>query len=284
MNKRQSRLFAVGCTVVAVVIFIALTIDSHSKFDKLTNADKLTAEVKLGQDVWHDNNCINCHTLFGEGAYYAPDLTKITKLRGDAYLTAYMKDPSQFYDEQKHRRLMPKQDLSDADISNLIEFLEWISNVDNGGWPPRPLLVTGAGMQGSAFDAAPKPDGAPGGIVSTRPVGKGDNPIALGEDIFKTAVPSCVACHSIAPGVNMAGPSLAGVAGRGEVLIGEADYSGQATDAAGYIRESIVSPSAHVITGPMYSASGTSFMPPTYADSLTPEQLDQLVAYLSSLK
>jgi nitric oxide reductase subunit C len=38
-------------------------------------------------------------TLFGEGAYYAPDLTKITKLRGDAYLTAYMKNPADFYDE-----------------------------------------------------------------------------------------------------------------------------------------------------------------------------------------
>ncbi|MEO9101832.1 MAG: cytochrome c, partial [Burkholderiaceae bacterium] len=120
MNKRQTRLFAIVSTAIAVVAFIGMTIDSHRQFDKLTNADKITTEVKLGQDVWHKNNCINCHTIFGEGAYYAPDLTKITKLRGEAYLTAYMRDPSKFYDEKRHRRLMPKQDLSEPDIVNLI--------------------------------------------------------------------------------------------------------------------------------------------------------------------
>ncbi len=112
MNKRQTRRFAIGSTVLAVAIFVGMTIDSHRQFGKLTNADKITTEVKLGQDVWHKNNCINCHTLFGEGAYYAPDLTKITQHRGEAYLTAYMRDPSKFYDEMKHRRLMPIQDLS----------------------------------------------------------------------------------------------------------------------------------------------------------------------------
>jgi len=99
--------------------------------------------VTAGKDVWHDNNCINCHTLFGEGAYYAPDLTKIADHRGDAYLTAYMKEPSRFYDEQVHGRLMPKQDLSDDDIANLIAFLQWVANVDNQGWPPRPIRVVG---------------------------------------------------------------------------------------------------------------------------------------------
>ena len=34
----------------------------------------------------------------------------------------------------------------------------------------------------------------------------------------------------------------------------------------------------------MYSANGVSFMPDTYAKSLTPEQIDQLAAYLTSLK
>src|SRR5688500_7309571 len=126
MNKRQARHFAIGSTVVAAVIFIGLTIDSHRQFGKLTyadkitpavtaatstgltiashrqfgkltNADKITPAVTRGKDVWHANNCINCHTVFGEGAYYAPDLTKITKHRGEAYLRAYMKDPSKFY-------------------------------------------------------------------------------------------------------------------------------------------------------------------------------------------
>src|SRR5688572_29517088 len=124
MNKRQTRLFALASTGIATLVFLALTLDSHRQFPKLTNAENITPAVTAGTDVWHKYNCINCHTLFGEGAYYAPDLTKITQHRGEAYLKAYMKDPSKFYDEQKHRRLMPTQNLSDQEISDLIAFLD----------------------------------------------------------------------------------------------------------------------------------------------------------------
>jgi hypothetical protein len=137
MNKRQSRHFAIACTGMAALAFLVLTADSHRQFPELTNARNITPEVSRGKDVWHDNNCINCHTLFGEGAYYAPDLTKITQLRGAAYLQAYMKNPADFYDEETHRRLMPKQDLTDENITDLIAFLDWVSKVDNQGWPPR---------------------------------------------------------------------------------------------------------------------------------------------------
>jgi nitric oxide reductase subunit C len=277
MNKRQARLFAIGSTLIATVAFIGLTVDSHRQFGKLTNADKITAEVTRGKDVWHKNNCINCHTVFGEGAYYAPDLTKITKLRGAAYLTAYLHDPSKFYDEARHRRLMPKQDLSDRDISDLIAFLDWISNVDNQNWPPRPILVTGATFPGTDLAQAGTPPAA-------RPVASGNNPIALGEHVFRSATPACAACHSIAPGVNMAGPSLAGLVGRTEQLLASGSYKGKATDVPSYIRESIREPSAHLVTGPMYSANGVSFMPTTYGKDLTAEQIDQLAAYLTSLK
>ena len=289
MNKRQTRLFAIGSTAAAVVLFVGMTLDSHRQFGKLTNADKITPEVTHGKDVWHANNCINCHTLFGEGAYYAPDLTKITKLRGEAYLQAYMRDPSKFYDENKHRRLMPKQDLSDKDITDLIAFLEWVSNVDNQGWPPRPILVTGATLPGTDQSVAQQTQAGSAGGPATlppgaRPLTGTENPIALGEQVFRSATPACAACHSIAPGVNMAGPTMAGLRARTEALLASDQYKGKATDLAGYIREAITEPSAHVVPGPMYSAGGTSFMPTTYAKDLTSAQLDQLSAYLSSLK
>ena len=287
MNKKQARRFAIGSTVVAAVAFIGLTIDSHRQFGKLTNADKITPQVTRGKDVWHANNCINCHTLFGEGAYYAPDLTKITKHRGEAYLRAYLRDPSKFYDETKHRRLMPKQDLSEQDITGLIAFLDWISNVDNQGWPPRPILVTGATFPGTAAGTAPvlaASAGAGAAPPGARPVTGADNPIALGEAVLRTAVPACLACHSTAPGANMAGPTLAGLAARTEQLLTSGQYKGQAKDLAGYIRESVVAPSAHIVPGAMYSADGVSFMPTTYAKDLTPAQVDQLAAYMSSLR
>jgi nitric oxide reductase subunit C len=290
MNKRQTRIFAIASTAVATLAFLGLTLDSHRQFPTLTNEDKLTPQVVAGKDVWHKNNCINCHTLFGEGAYYAPDLTKIAKLRGDQYLTAYMKDPSKFYDEKRHRRLMPKQDLSDTDISNLISFLTWVSNVDNQGWPPRPILVTGASIPGTDLassqqeSVASAPAGTGEAPPGARPVAGGENPMALGERLFRSASPACNACHSVAPGVNMAGPSLAGLGERASKAIAAPDYKGKAKDVETYVRESITEPSAHLVPGAMYSADGTSFMPNTYGQSLKPEQVDQLSAYLLSLK
>lgn len=278
MNNRQARHFAVACTGIAALVFLILTVDSHRQFPELTNAEELTPEISLGKDVWHDNNCINCHTLFGEGAYYAPDLTKIAQHRGEAYLTAYMKNPSNFYDEQKHRRLMPKQDLSDDDIANLIDFLDWVSKVDNQGWPPRPIYVTGTLMREGGATA-----GESAGY-DARPVRPDSDPRARGESLFNSVSPACNACHSTRPGADMAGPSIAGLSTRAAEIIESADYTGDADTVSGYIRESIVEPSAHVVAGSMYSANGVSFMPSSYADDLSDEQIDHLTAYLESFK
>lgn len=275
MNNRQARLFAIGSTAFAAILFLGMTLDSHRQFPTLTNADKITPEVIHGKDVWHKYNCINCHTLFGEGAYYAPDLTKITQHRGEAYLHAYMKDPSKFYDENKHRRLMPKQDLSDVEIRDLVTFLGWVSEVDNQGWPPRPILVTGAISQGGNAEQA------------SAPVSDGNSdldPRAQGESLFSSAVPTCKACHSLTPGADGAGPSLAGIATRTEQLLASGDYQGDATDVEAYLHESIVHPSAYLVPGDMYSAGDTSFMPNGYGDSLSDEQVDHLVAFLATLK
>ncbi len=288
MNKRQSRMFAIACTAIAALVFLVLTVDSHRQFGRLTNAENITPAVRAGQDVWHENNCINCHTLFGEGAYYAPDLTKITQLRGEQYLQAYMRDPARFYNEQIHRRLMPKQDLSDEDITNLIAFLDWVSKVDNQGWPPRPILVAGASIPGTDLtpeqQAHPAQSESPGLPPGARPVTSGNDPVALGQALFRSVAPACNACHSVAPGVNMAGPTLSGVGSRAEALLQSDVYQGEAKDIESYLRESIVSPNAYIVPGPMYSANGQSFMPNTYADVLTPEQLDHLVAYLATLR
>jgi nitric oxide reductase subunit C len=271
MTKRQTRLFFIGGTALFAVIFLAMTWDSHRQFDRLTNADDITAEVSAGKEVWHRNNCINCHTLLGEGAYYAPDLTKITQHRGTAYLTEFLRDPSRFYSEQQHRRLMPDPNLSDTEIAEVIAFLDWVSRIDNQGWPPRPILVSGGTFPGTQL--APPEGEAPS-----------DDPVVLGSQLFKQAPAACYACHSTVRDVNLAGPSLAGIAQRADSVTAQADYAGSASDAAGYLRESIVSPSAHIVPGTIYSAGGRSFMPDNYDQTLTAEQIDQLVAYLLTLR
>lgn len=276
MTKRQARIFAYVASLGFAAVFLALTFDSHTRFGELTNAENITPEVISGKNLWHKNNCINCHTLLGEGAYFAPDLTKITQQRSEAYLTAFMKDPSQFYSEEKHRRLMPNPNLNDEEIADLIAFLDWVSRIDNQNWPPRPILVSGGTFPGTEHigTVVGAPEGAEGLEAGA----------AKGVEIYRSPEAACSACHSVSPGVNLAGPSLAGVAARAQEVIDSPDYQGNATDVEGYLRESILDPHAYLVPGPTYSAGGTSFMPDNYATLLSEDQIDLLVEYLLTLR
>lgn len=276
MTKRHARIFFYVCLIGFSAIFVGMTIDTHARIDELTNADQITEDVKAGNKVWHKNNCINCHTLFGEGAYFAPDLTKITQHRGAPYLKAFMRDPAQFYSEAKHRRVMPNPNLSDQEIDQVIAFLDWVSKVDNQGWPPRPILVSGGTFPGTAQTIAATDKGESG------PHAPAD--VAHGEALYRDPTAACFTCHSVVAGVNMAGPSLAEVNERAAKIIQDPEYTGKAKDVAGYLRESIVEPSAYLVPGPMYSANGTSFMPNDYGERLSAEQIDQLVEYMLTLR
>ena len=271
MTKRGTRAFFVASTGISALIFLVLTVDSHRKIPALTNASAIDAKVIAGKNVWHRNNCINCHTLLGEGAYYAPDLTQITAHRGAGYLHEFLKDPSRFYSEERDRRLMPQLRLSDEDITNVIAFLTWVSKIDTQGWPPRPILVRGSAIPGANVGAPPA-------------TAASSDPAELGRALFNASPPACGACHSVAPNVNLVGPSLAGIAGTAAARVRGADYHGKATDGPGYIRESILEPNAHVLVGPTYSTGGRSLMPSDYASTLKREQVDQIVAYLLTLK
>jgi nitric oxide reductase subunit C len=270
MTKRQTRLFFIVGTTVFAAIFIGLTVDSHRQFGELTHADAITPQVIAGKHVWHRKNCINCHTLLGEGAYYAPDLTKIAQQRGDAYLRQFLQNPARFYSEQRHGRVMPNLQLSDEQITDVLAFLTWISNIDNQNWPPRPIVVSAAMPQDSA------PATAAAGAASS-------NPVALGEALYRRSPPACFSCHSITEGVVLVGPSLAGIGTRAAALVSSPDYKGAARSAQDYIRESIVDPHAYIVPGPTFSADGQSIMPP-FATVLKPEEVEQLVEYLATFK
>lgn len=272
MTKRTAAVAFVLATAFFTLVFVGLTVDSHTRFPALTNADAITPQVLEGKDVWHRNNCVNCHTLTGEGAYFAPDLTRITDQRGGPYLTAFLQDPARFYSEEETGRLMNTPGLDETEIEAVLAFLDWIARIDNQNWPPRPILVSGSALPG-AFERG----------VSA-PTAASDDPSELGEALFNSTPPGCFACHSTAPGVQLAGPSLAGIQGRTEALIEDDAYTGAASTAEEYLREAILEPSAHLVPGQVYSADGRSFMPDNYDETLTSPQVDQLVAYLMTLR
>ena len=272
MTKRETWLFAVVCTLLAGGTFIGLTIHSHTRFDDITNTENLTPTVKAGMKVWHSYNCVNCHTIFGEGAYYAPDLTNITDQRGEAYLKAFLKKPSRFYSEEEYGRVMPNLDMTDEEIDKVIAFLDWISDVKTNGWPPRPIRVTGEAI-------------ASAGNTTQRGTDDQDaDPVAKGRRVFNDSQIGCNACHSTSQGVTIVGPSMAGLQSRTSQLLDSGDYTGDAESAKAYIRESIVEPDAHILEGQNFSTNGTSLMPGDYADRMSETQLDNLVAYLMTLE
>ncbi len=166
-----------------------------------------------------------------------PDLTKITQQRGEAYLRQFLKDPSRFYSEEKHGRLMPNPNLSDQEAADVIAFLTWVSNIDNQNWPPRPILVSAATPQEAASER--------------RCPAASDDPIALGEALFRQSPPACFSCHSTQPGVQCSSgrrwPAWRRRAGRSLTSPG---YTGAAARRRGYIRESILHPNAYVVPGP----------------------------------
>jgi nitric oxide reductase subunit C len=270
MTKRQAAIFSAGATGLFTAVFVGLTIHSHTAFPGLTNAHLITADVRAGNSLWHHHNCVNCHTLMGEGAYYAPDLTQITLQRGEAYLVEFLGGPSRFYSEEVHRRLMPNPGLTEAERRQLIAFMDWIARIENQNWPPRPILVSGSA--------------APGLAARTRGQPASDDPVAQGEALFHAAPPGCAACHSTSPDVRLAGPTVANMAARAQETVQRPDYTGAATTAEEYVRESILQPSAYIVPGELFSVNGTSVMPHNYDEMLTREQIEHLVAWLMTLR
>jgi nitric oxide reductase subunit C len=262
------RWFFIG-TALFTATFIALTIQTHTTIAARTHSDRLTENVVRGLHVWGKFNCENCHTLLGEGAYYAPDLTKIVSQRGKAYLGAFLADPSRFYSEERDGRLMPTLGLAPDEISNVIDFLEWVGNIDTNGWPPRPLLVSGAAPRGM-----PYVEGSPA---------SGDA-VTRGKALFDGAA-ACATCHSRTQGLTQIGPSLAGIARTAAQRLADPAYHGKAKSAEEYLRESILDPNAFVVPGATYAGpDGKSFMPPDFGTRLEPGAVNDLIAYLETLQ
>ena len=82
LSKSAARAFFIGGTVIVSAVFVGLTVDTLGQIPERSNASELTEAAKRGHDLWTDNNCMGCHTLLGEGAYYAPELTKVVDRRG----------------------------------------------------------------------------------------------------------------------------------------------------------------------------------------------------------
>ena len=134
MNKASARNMFIGATVVVTAVFLYMTVLSHRSYPERTHPEKITEEVAWGKKVWERHACIDCHTLLGEGAYYAPELGNVIERRGEGYVRTVLETAA--VQGWGTTRRMPQFDLSKKDIDSLVEFFKWMGDVDTAGWPP----------------------------------------------------------------------------------------------------------------------------------------------------
>ncbi|MCK9290055.1 MAG: cytochrome c [Bacteroidales bacterium] len=139
LSKSQARTFFLGGTFITFAIFLGLTWNSLvNEVPEQTNVHNLTEAVVRGKTLWEENNCMGCHTIFGEGAYYAPELTKVYERRGEAYIKATLMTDIPW---APRGRKMVAYGFSEDKANDLVEFFKWVNEVDLIGFPPKPKKV-----------------------------------------------------------------------------------------------------------------------------------------------
>lgn len=142
LTKSMARNIFYGGSLFFILIFVGLSVHSHLYIVNTSTADApLTDSVAAGKHVWERHACINCHTILGEGAYFAPELGNVMTRWGVA------DDPDSAFEVLKGwmeaqpsgvegRRQMPQFNLSDEEIRELSDFLLWTNKIRTQDWPP----------------------------------------------------------------------------------------------------------------------------------------------------
>ncbi|MRI58428.1 MAG: cytochrome C [Epsilonproteobacteria bacterium] len=116
---------------------------SEEEARALIHKGKLTIQAK---------NCMDCHTLLGNGAYYAPDLTKAwldptwdtlaPAYNGKEYaIKEFLKNPPAM---AMHERKMPNLGITDEEAKAVVAYLKFMSAIDTNGFPRNFGKIKGA--------------------------------------------------------------------------------------------------------------------------------------------
>ena len=203
LSKSQARTFFIGFTVLFSGVFLGLTVDTIRQVPARSHEDQLTEEVVKGKEIWEANNCMGCHTILGEGGYYAPELTKVVERRGEAWIRVFIKDPAAMY---PGRRKMVKYDFTEEEITQVIAFLDWVGKIDTNGFPREPDMTTaGFVTPANAATAATATATSPALAAPSAPAGPAT-------PAYFTQI--CQGCHAVGGTGGAVGPALDGVGKR----------------------------------------------------------------------
>lgn len=308
-DEARSRKIAMAALGAMTVIWIGLGGASFANDRSRPDPDAVTfrgQSAVAGKQVFQAYSCMDCHTVVGNGAYFAPDLTFIYREAGPAWVEAFLGSAASWptkaavdmrIDMQQKsgelsvasvddyyakypgalRRvterggqgtLMPNLPFSGDEIPALIAFLEYSSSMNTQGWPPEIRATPDAirRARGTIEGRTAEPSRASAEAPS--PLA---DPVARGK--AKSVDMGCTACHS-SDGARLVGPSWKGLYGSSPEL---ADGRTVVADDA-YLDESILDPNTQIVSG--YPGS----VMPQYRGRLSDEELRDIVAYIRSLK
>lgn len=135
-TKAMARNIFYGGSLFFLLLFLALAFDTESALPERDNRENLTEQVAHGKLLWEENNCIGCHTLLGEGAYFAPELGNVYKRFGNNKDAIKGFIQSRPVDGVPGRRSMPQFNFSDEELEAIAEFLKYTSEINTANWPP----------------------------------------------------------------------------------------------------------------------------------------------------
>lgn len=305
-RKRRNALILFG---VLIAIFIVLSGFSFLDSRGQVTPDRVSFgpyQASDGKRVFQAYNCMGCHTLVGNGAYFAPDLTKEYRDAGPAWLMAFIPSAGgwptkgaletqllnadvradagvstieEYYKkypgakERVERRgggdtYMPNLAFTGDEVGQLVAFLKYTSAMNTEGWPPEVKT-------GSLEDRVALAHGRPAAtqsVQTTAAPAAGGSLAEIGAAKAKEA--GCMACHSVI-GKRMVGPAWDKLYGNDVAL--DDGSTVKADDA--YLAESIIDPNAKIV-----ATYPKGVMPPTYSKNLSGDDVKAIVAYIKSLE
>lgn len=265
--------------VILIGVFGWVAYNEQSRMQSFTKAYE-ARQVEAGATLFGDL-CFTCHGPQGKGivgvapALNAADMYNGERLKAIGFngtLSDYLEGviavgrpvPSE---GASYPQRMPTWGqeyggpLRQDQIESLVAFIL--------NWEER-ALAEGGGTQ------APSVEGVGTDIAIDLPEGDADR----GSQVAQSGEGGCSACHELAA----VGPAWAasgstpGIGTRAGQRISEDDYTGEATNAAQYLFESIVATNAFVVPG-----FQESIMPLDFGQRLSAQQVADLIAYMETL-
>jgi len=138
-------------------------------FGRKLSEEEAAALVSKGKMTTQAKNCINCHTLLGNGSYYAPDLTKAwldpawgSREVREQQMVDFLMNPQDRLHNALGRR-MPNLGITEAEARATVAFLKWMASIDTNGFPAnfKPIDQSGPAAAPAPAASAADPAAAP---------------------------------------------------------------------------------------------------------------------------